>query len=123
MTVSKENIRKSIIIGTNSFVGNKVDWQTLNDVENSDARKKLNLLQTIKCVNPTKFTEALLGIQNLKATKCTNFNVDELDNSTVCHCMFPKGTYDININRRISSMEEELVSILIQWESEIFRRF
>jgi hypothetical protein len=105
----------------NKYVGKDVDWKTLSEVENSDDLKRLHILKNIKCVNQTKLTDILLNIENLKAIKCTEFNVDELDNNFICpHCMFPNGNYDINIKSTISEIETKFSSIIKTWESDIF---
>ncbi|MBU1622973.1 MAG: hypothetical protein KJ597_05360 [Nanoarchaeota archaeon] len=104
------------------YVGKKVDWKTLEDVENSDNVKKLKLLQNIKCVNKSRLTDNLLKITELKTIKCMDFNVDELKNTPICpHCSFPNISKDIlNINSKISSLESEFENILQTWESDIF---
>jgi hypothetical protein len=105
----------------NEYVGKDVDWKTLSEVENSDDLKRLHVLKNIKCVNQTKLTDILLNIENLKAIKCTEFNVDELDTNFICpHCMFPNGNYDINIKSTISEIETKFSSIIKTWESDIF---
>jgi hypothetical protein len=104
------------------YVGKKVDWKTLENVENSDDVKKLKLLQDIKCVNKSRLTDNLLKITELRTIKCMDFNVDELKNTPICpHCSFPNISKDIlNINSKISSLELEFETILQTWESDIF---
>ena len=104
------------------YVGKKVDWKTLESVENSDNVKKLKLLQNIKCVNKSRLTDNLLKITELKTIKCMDFNVDELKNTPICpHCSFPNISKDVlNINSKISSLESEFETILQTWESDIF---
>jgi KaiC/GvpD/RAD55 family RecA-like ATPase len=106
-----------------NYVGKKVDWKTLEQVEDSENVQKLKKLQDIRCVNKHRFTENLLKITELKNIKCMDFNVDELKTTAICpHCMFPNVNEEsvLNINSKISNLETEFENILQSWESHIF---
>ena len=118
----KEKWKKTYYNAHENYVGRKVDWKTLEQVENSENVKKLKLLQNVRCVNKHRFTENLLKITELKGIKCVDFNVDELKTTTICpHCMFPNVNEEsvLNINTKISNLETEFENILQIWESDI----
>lgn len=104
------------------YVGKKVDWKTLDEIENSDTVQKLKILQKTRCINDYRFTESLLKITKVKDLKCMEFNVDELKSQTMCpHCSFPNMNEDalLNINSQIEGLNTEFENILQQWESHI----
>jgi hypothetical protein len=105
----------------NEFVGNGVDWKSLEEAESSGVIQKLNLLKNIRCINRIKFDDLLLRISSIKQTRCLDFNVDELETSITCpHCTFPKGNYEANINSVIAGLNSDFDDILNCWESQIF---
>ena len=103
-----------------NYVGSRVDWKTLEQIESSETVQKLKQLQDIRCVNKQRFTENRLKISELKELKCIDFNVDELENSTICpHCSFPKVNEDLEIKTRIESLQNEFENMLQSWEAHI----
>lgn len=102
------------------FVGNKIDWESLNDIENSNLYKKLILLSKLKSIISSKFTNIQLNIQSIKSLKCTSFSVGELDSSYHCSCMFPQGIDNFSdINNRINDIYQNLRNTYSSWENEI----
>lgn len=102
------------------FVGKQVNWELLNQIENSSSYKNLNMISKIRSINASKFNEIKLNIQTIKGLKCTSFSVDELDNSYHCSCMFPNamGKYN-NLENTINEIDEYVPKLLIAWEKEI----
>jgi hypothetical protein len=101
------------------MVGEGVDWQSLIDLENSSVYKKLNTLKDVNSINATHFREIQLHIKNLKDIRCADFRVDELETSYHCHCMFPMGHYDSNIDQKIENLWEETSKLEKSWETQI----
>ena len=92
------------------YVGKKVDWRTLEDIENSETVKRLKILQKINYNNDGSFTDGMLRIAQLRDLKCLVFNVDELKTLTICpHCQFPNQNEDSlrNINSQIETLNQE----------------
>ena len=102
------------------YVGKKVNWELLDQIENSISYKNLNMLSKIRSINASKFNEIKLNIQTIKGLKCTSFSVDELDNSYHCSCMFPNamGKYN-NLENTINEIDEYVPKLLVAWEKEI----
>lgn len=102
------------------FVGEGVEWELLDDLEQSVPYQKLKVLKDVNIVNPYSFQSLQLKIKELKDTRCLDFKVDELDTSYHCtHCMFPKGNYDPNINQTIESIDKDVNDLLNSWEKQI----
>ncbi len=104
------------------YVGKKVDWRTLEDIENSETVKRLKILQKINYNNDGSFTDGMLRIAQLRDLKCLVFNVDELKTLTICpHCQFPNLNEDSlrNINSQIEALNQGFEKILQMWESRI----
>lgn len=102
------------------FVGKNVNWELLEEIENSSSYKKLNLLSKIRSVNASKFIGLKLEIQTIKGLKCNLFSADELNTSYHCSCMFPNtmGEYK-DINSKINEIDEEVSKLFVSWEKEI----
>jgi hypothetical protein len=118
----KEKWKQIYYSAHENFVGRKVDWKTLEQIEDSDNVQKLKVLQDVRCVNKHRFTENMLKIKELKELKCTDFNVDELTNASICpHCSFPNIKEDsvLEIKQRIESLENEFENMIQSWESHI----
>ena len=104
------------------YVGKKVDWRTLENIENSETVTRLKTLQKINYNNDASFTDGLLKIAQLRDLKCLVFNVDELKTSTICpHCQFPNLNEDAlrNINSQIAALSQSFEKILQTWESRL----
>ena len=104
------------------YVGKKVDWRTLENIENSETVTRLKTLQKINYNNDASFTDGLLKIAQLRDLKCLLFNVDELKTSTICpHCQFPNLNEDSlrNINSQIATLSQSFEKILQTWESRL----
>ena len=102
------------------MVGTGVDWGYIDKIEHSREFEELIILKDVNSIPSTSFTEIRLKIMELKDLKCTDFRVDELDTSYHCHCMFPMGNYDPNINQTIKKVEEDVEKLDKNWKSQIF---
>lgn len=102
------------------FVGKNINWELLDQIENSGIYKKLNMLSKIRSINATKFNKIKLEIQTIKGLRCSSFSADELDTNYHCSCMFPKtmGEYT-DIENKIIQIDEEISKLIISWEKEI----
>lgn len=101
------------------LVGDGVDWKLLDDLKNSNEFRNLNILKDINSINPSTFRDLQLKIADLKDVECDDFKVDELDTSYHCHCMFPNGNYDPNINQKITKIATDADKLLKSWEKQI----
>lgn len=104
------------------YVGKKVDWKTLDEIENSETIVRLKKLRKINYKNDASFTDGLLKIAQLKDVKCLIFNADELKTSTICpHCQFPNLNEDSvrNINSQIAALSQNFEKILQTRESQL----
>lgn len=115
----KEKYKEIYYHSHKEMVGTGVDWGYLDKIEDSVEFKELNILKDINSIPSTRFTEIRLKIMELKDLKCTDFRVDELDASYHCHCMFPKGNYDPNINQTISKVEEDVEKLNKTWKTQV----
>jgi hypothetical protein len=115
----KEKYKEVYYHSHKDMVGTGVDWGYLDKIEDSTEFKELNILKDINSIPSTSFTEIRLKIMDLKDLKCTDFRVDELDASYHCHCMFPKGNYDPNINQTISKVEEDVEKLNKTWKCQV----
>ena len=61
------------------FVGKNVDWELLEQIENSSNYNKLSILSKVRSINASKFNNIRLEIQTIKGLRCTSFSADELD--------------------------------------------
>lgn len=103
-----------------NFVGKNVDWEALDEIENSITFKKLDVLSRIIPINASKFREIKLEIQTIKGLRCNIFNVDELDISYHCSCGFPQTTGGYtNIKGKIIEIQEIIPDLFNSWEREI----
>lgn len=112
---------KSIYYNTHErFVGKNVDWQYLDELENSKNLQKLKKLNNVLSVNSTKLREIQLNIQSLKELHCNNMNVDDLEHNYHCICMFPNNLGNhTNINKEIEDLWQKSSELLNSWEKEI----
>lgn len=101
------------------LVGDGVDWILLDDLKTSSEFSKLNILKDVNSINPSIFRDLQLEIADLKDVECDDFRVDELDTSYHCHCMFPNGNYDPNINQKITKISDDADKLLKSWEKQI----
>ena len=103
-----------------NFVGKNVNWGLLDQIENSSAYKKADMLSKVRSINSSKFTNLKLEIHTIKGLRCTSFSVDELDTTYHCSCMFPQGMGEyFDINNKISQIDEEISKLIVSWENEI----
>lgn len=102
------------------FVGKNVDWELLEQIENSSTYNKLSILSKVRSINASKFNNIRLEIQTIKGLRCTSFSADELDTSYHCSCMFPKtmGEYT-DIGNKINEINTNISKLFISWEKEI----
>lgn len=102
------------------FVGKDVNWELLEQIENSSTYNKLNILSKIRSINASKFNNIRLEIQTIKGLRCNSFSADELDTSYHCSCMFPKtmGEYR-NIGNKINEIDDAISKLFVSWEKEI----
>lgn len=115
----KEKYKEIYYYTHKEMVGEGVDWQSLIDLENSSVYNKLNTLKDVNSINATHFREIQLNIKNLKDIRCTDFRVDELETSYHCHCMFPMGHYESNIDKKIEYLWEDVSKLEKSWENQI----
>lgn len=101
------------------MVGVGVDWEYLDIIQHSPEFKELNILKDVNSIPSTSFREIQLKIKELRDLKCTDFRVDELDTSYHCHCMFPRGNYDPNINQTITKVEKDVERLDNNWKKQI----
>lgn len=92
------------------YVGKEIDWQSLDDLDNSQIMKKLELLKNLNSINSTLLLDIKSPIFDLKSLRCLNFKIDELNDSTHCHCLFPDGNYnpEDNFNNQIEILRERI---------------
>lgn len=102
------------------FVGKNVDWELLEQIENSSTYNKLSILSKVRSINASKFNNLRLEIQTIKGLRCTSFSADELDTNYHCSCMFPKtmGEYT-DIENKINEMDDNISKLYVSWEKEI----
>lgn len=102
------------------FVGKNVDWELLEQIENSSTYNKLSILSKVRSINASKFNNIRLEIQTIKGLRCTSFSADELDTNYHCSCMFPKtmGEY-IDIGNKINEINTNITKLFASWEKEI----
>lgn len=102
------------------FVGKNVDWELLEQIENSSTYNKLSILSKVRSINASKFNNLRLEIQIIKGLRCTSFSADELDTNYHCSCMFPKtmGEYT-DIENKINEMDDNISKLYVSWEKEI----
>lgn len=102
------------------FVGKNVDWELLEQIENSSTYNKLSILSKVRSINASKFNNIRLEIQTIKGLRCTSFSADELDTSYHCSCMFPKtmGEYT-DIGNKINEINTNITKLFVSWEKEI----
>lgn len=102
------------------YVGKNVNWEVLDEIENSIIYNKLNILSEIKSINASKFNNIKLEIQTIRGLRCPSFSVDELDTNYHCSCMFPKtmGEYT-DIEHKINEIGDNISKLYVSWEKEI----
>ena len=102
------------------FVGKNVNWELLEQIENSSIYNKLNTLSKVRSINASKFNNLRLEIQTIKGLRCTSFSADELDTNYHCSCMFPKtmGEYG-DIDNKINEIDDTISKLYVSWEKEI----
>ena len=102
------------------FVGKNVNWELLEQIENSSIYNKLNTLSKVRSINASKFNNLRLEIQTIKGLRCTSFSADELDTNYHCSCMFPKtmGEYG-DIDNKINEIDDNISKLYVSWEKEI----
>lgn len=102
------------------YVGKNVNWEVLDEIENSIIYNKLNILSEIKSINASKFNNIKLEIQTIRGLRCPSFSVDELDTNYHCSCMFPKtmGKYT-DIEHKINEIGDNISKLYVSWEKEI----
>lgn len=117
--IFKEKYKQIYYHTHKEMVGEGVDWQSLNDLENSSVYHKLNTLKDVNSINATQFREIQLQIKNMKDIRCADFKVDELETSYHCHCMFPMVHHHPNLDQKIENLWEDANKIEKSWETQI----
>ena len=116
----KSKYKNIYYITHEQFVGKNVNWELLEEIENSPIYSKLNILSKVRSINASKFNNMRLEIQTIKGLRCNSFSADELDASYHCSCMFPKtmGEYT-DIDNKINEIDDNIPKLFVSWEREI----
>ena len=104
------------------FVGNKVNWQVLDDIISSDTFKAISQIVKIsKQINDTKFKHLRIKIDELKSVRCTNkMLLENLKLNPRCQkCFFPKNE---NYSKKLSeiiNMENKFENLLEEYQKTL----
>ena len=101
------------------YVGEGIDWSTLNSYANSDVYHRLNILKGVKSISPASLNSSVLEWNQLKRHHCTYSNIeDSLKSGVFCqHCTFPKKEDNYSdIPAKISTIESRLDELLQEFE-------
>ncbi len=102
------------------YVGEKVDWNKLLKIVNSQDYLKLKVIKNVQLLDKNRFMRIENDISSLRNLQCPDFRVELLDKNVKCpRCSFPTGIKDGNIDSRIASMEEDIKNIYKDWEATI----
>ena len=116
----KSKYKSIYYIAHEDYVGKNVNWDYLEEIQQTDEFKKLINLSKVKSINNTEFKQIRAEIWNISSLKCDSFTVDELDSNYRCSCMFPQGLGQYkNINLSINEIGETIPKLYNAWENEI----
>ena len=116
-----KNKYKSIYYNAHEdYVGKNVNWDYLDEIQHSDKFNKLINLSKIRSINKTEFTQIQTEILNIGSLRCDALNIDNLDYTYRCTCMFPQGLGPYrNINATINEIGDSISKLYDSWENEI----
>ena len=116
-----KNKYKSIYYNAHEdYVGKNVNWDYLDEIQHSDKFNKLINLSKIRSINKTEFTQIQTEILNIGSLRCDALNIDDLDYTYRCTCMFPQGLGPYrNINATINEIGDSISKLYDSWENEI----
>jgi hypothetical protein len=102
------------------YVGEKVDWNKLLNIVNSQDYLKLKVIKNVQLLDKNRFMRIENDISSLKNLQCPDFRVELLDKNVKCpRCSFPTGIKDGNVDSRIASMGTDIKNIYKDWEASI----
>lgn len=101
-------------------VGNKVDWNRLEELSGSKEYHNLKTLKNVSLLNTQPFIKIESDISRIKSLRCTTFNADFLDDKVLCpYCSFPQGYVVLDIDQKTKELEERLDAAFQSWEATI----
>ena len=100
-------------------IGKKVNWDYLDELNELEEMRALDILKNINSLNNSKYQDIKLKIMNLQDVKCDNFSVSELNKSYHCHCNFPNNNVPLNINNEIENLYEKTFDLLEFWKKQV----
>jgi hypothetical protein len=102
------------------YVGARVNWAGLKQLAASQTWKNLLLLKNVAVLNRHPLSRVENEMSVLSGLRCDEFKVELIEKRLQCpHCNFPVGFKQENIDRRISSLEDEMENLHREWEESI----
>jgi len=101
-------------------IGNKTNWQELNNYTKCQTYQNLMLLQKLTPVNSAKLVKKIMNLESLQNLKCLNLSHDQLQISPICtSCYMPKPGVEYKaIKKTLDNIQDDLADLMDEFSQK-----